>query len=108
MKRIHFIATTIAVLGMASASIAGAVPTFASWTDTGNGSLNGVNFTVVPTAGSWDTPSIEPGDFSAGNAWDSAGYQDYLGYRTGDNYTITFDSAVSGLSLRVLLARNHL
>ena len=99
MKRSHLTATTIAVLGMASTSIAGVVPTFASWTDAGNGSLNGVNFTVVPTAGSWDTPSIQNGDFSAGNAWDSAGSLDHLNYRTGDNWTITFDSAVSGLSL---------
>ena len=99
MKRSHLTATTIAVLGMASTSIAGVVPTFASWTDTGNGSLNGVNFTVVPTAGSWDTPSIQNGDFSAGTAWDSAGSLDHLNYKTGDNWTITFDSAVSGLSL---------
>ena len=99
MKRSHLTATTIAVLGMACTSIAGVVPTFASWTDTGNGSLNGVNFTVVPTAGSWDTPSIQNGDFSAGTAWDSAGSLDHLNYRTGDNWTITFDSAVSGLSL---------
>ena len=99
MKRSHLTATTIAVLGMASTSIAGVVPTFASWTDTGNGSLNGVNFTVVPTAGSWDTPSIQNRDFSAGTAWDSAGSLDHLNYKTGDNWTITFDSAVSGLSL---------
>ena len=99
MKRSHLTATTIAVLGMASTSIAGVVPTFASWTDSGNGSLNGVNFTVVPTAGSWDTPSIQNGDFSAGTAWDSAGSLDHLNYKTGDNWTITFDSAVSGLSL---------
>ena len=99
MKRSHLTATTIAVLGMASTSIAGVVPTFASWTDTGNGSLNGVNFTVVPTAGSFTSASIRNGDFSAGTAWDSAGSQDYLSYKTGDNWTITFDSAVSGLSL---------
>ena len=99
MKRSHLTATTIAVLGMASTSIAGVVPTFASWTDAGNGSLNGVNFTVVPTAGSWDSVSIDSGDFSYGDAWDSAGSQDYLSYKTADNWTITFDSAVSGLSL---------
>lgn len=99
MKRSHLTATTIAVLGMASTSIAGVVPTFASWTDSGNGSLNGVNFTVVPTAGSWNYASIENVDFSAGTEWDNAGDQDQLLYRTDDNWTITFDSAVSGLSL---------
>ena len=92
--------TAIAVFGLTSTSLAGVIPTFASWTDNGNGSLNGVNFTVVPTAGSWGVdPVISQGDFSASNAWDNAGFQDYLGYAPEDNWTITFDSAVSGLSL---------
>lgn len=91
--------TAIAVFGLTSTSLAGVIPTFASWTDNGNGSLNGVNFTVVPTAGSWGVdPVISQGDFSA-STWDNAGSQDYLGYAPEDNWTITFDSAVSDLSL---------
>ena len=99
MKRSHLTATTIAVLGMASPSIAGVVPTFASWTDTGNGSLNGVNFTIAQNGGGdLGGGSASTLDLSA-NSWDNAGAQSGLEYAAGNEFTITFASAVSNLSI---------
>ena len=91
--------TAIAVFGLTSTSLAGVIPTFASWTDAGNGSLDGVNFTVVKSGGGdVSSGSIQSGDFN-GDQWGNAGTQSFLGYGADNVFTITFDSAVSGLSL---------
>ena len=91
--------TAIAVFGLTSTSLASVIPTFASWTDRGNGSLDGVNFTVVKSGGGDVSGGfIGSGDFDDVQ-WGNAGNLSYLDYAVDNSFTITFDSAVSGLSL---------
>ncbi|MDE0888373.1 MAG: hypothetical protein OSA40_02830 [Phycisphaerales bacterium] len=99
MTKMSHAFTAIAVFGLTATSLAGVVPTFASWTDTGNGSLNGVNFTVVKSGGGDVSGGTILSTAFNGDQWGNAGTQSYLDYRAGNDFTITFDSAVSGLSL---------
>ena len=87
----------LVVFGTSTATIHASSITFATWTDTQNGSLNGVDFTVSGAP----TGSIGQADFGTedGRWGTSPGILHYLPYRSENNLTITFNSAISNLSL---------
>ena len=104
MMKLHRAAIAIAALTITltitPAAFASVVaPTFATYSSTGAGSLNGVDFTIAQTGG---------GALSAGRVstaaltsatWDSVGSQADVEYGASNQFTITFDSAVSDLSM---------
>ena len=98
-KCAHLMLVTAAACGLSSTSLAGVVPTFASWADAGSGSLNGVNFTVAKSGGgTLNNSYVGSAEFNT-IYWDDTGDQQYLEYSNGQDFTITFDSAISSLSL---------
>jgi hypothetical protein len=84
----------------ATPSSANAASTFASWTSSDAGSLDGVGFTVTGLSAAAYQPDIQAMDMS-GAEWNSSGSQQGRIFpqtsSVDTSFTITFDSAVSNL-----------
>lgn len=102
LSRCHLpviLAVATTVVGVAERADAGSSPSFAAWDfspgNLGQGTLDGVDFSVSVTGGG-------PRHLSTANlnnaTWDFAGSQSYLDYN-GMTVTITFAEAVTDLSL---------
>ena len=96
-----FHATAFTAFGLTSTTFAGI--TFASHASVSAESSSGVGFTVARTVartvgGDLDFGTFSNGDFSA-TAFGNADSQSYLEYMSDDEFTITFESAVSNLSI---------
>ena len=99
----RIIPTAVAASLVAASTAAAADVTFANWDSISAGSLNGIGFTVQQLAGGDVIGYLNSGMFS-GYAYDTdahgnPGQQTGLSYEAVEEYTITFDTAISDLSL---------
>lgn len=92
----------------ATPSSANAASTFASWTSSDAGSLDGVGFTVTGLSAAAYQPDIQTLDMS-GPDWNNAGNQQgrIFNQNSAASFTITFDSAVSNLELHLYYFRGQ-
>jgi hypothetical protein len=90
----------------ATPGAASAASTFASWTSSDAGSLDGVGFTVTGLSAADNGPDVQTLDLS-GSDWNDAGNQQgrVFNQNTAASFTITFDSAVSNLELHLYYFR---
>jgi hypothetical protein len=87
-----------AVLALGSSALAS--PTFATYSGSNTGSVNGVGFTMTGLSAAAYQPDIQSLDMS-GSDWNNVGAQQGRIYNanTASTFTVTFDSAVSGLQM---------
>lgn len=93
------ILATLALLAVpVTASAVPSAPTFATYSDANTGTVGGVGFTMTGLSSpAFGTPIRDL--TMSGSDWNNAGTQTGRGYNanTASSFTVTFDSAVSGL-----------
>ena len=89
------------------ASPAAASPIFATYSESNTGSVNGVGFTMTGLSTPGFGNDIQPLGDMVGSDWNNVGSQQGRIYNatTASTFTVTFDSAVSGLQMYLYFFR---